>query len=148
MIQFPFLNYVFFTCNRSSMPLSVLIYKILCRTASSVSVSYFHTLTYRDIVENCYILEYIFCWRSLIFFIICLAAIIAKKGSDAWWYMTVDDLLPDKYRELASEYEKGTDTMDVWFDSGIILFHYWNCLIYMFWTCFALVSTVEQRWSQ
>lgn len=48
------------------------------------------------------------------------AAIIAQKGSDAWWYMTVEDLLPEKYREKASDYEKGTDTMDVWFDSGII----------------------------
>ncbi|KAE8734218.1 Isoleucine--tRNA ligase [Hibiscus syriacus] len=44
--------------------------------------------------------------------------IIAQKGSDAWWYMTVTDLLPVKYRDTASEYEKGTDTMDVWFDSG------------------------------
>ncbi|OMP09965.1 Aminoacyl-tRNA synthetase, class Ia [Corchorus olitorius] len=47
-----------------------------------------------------------------------LVAIIAQKGSDAWWYMRVEDLLPDKYRGKASEYEKGTDTMDVWFDSG------------------------------
>lgn len=47
------------------------------------------------------------------------AAIIGQKGSDAWWYMSVEDLLPEKYRDKASEYEKGTDTMDVWFDSGI-----------------------------
>lgn len=45
-------------------------------------------------------------------------AIIAQKGSDAWWYMTVEQLLPASYREKAAEYEKGTDTMDVWFDSG------------------------------
>lgn len=45
-------------------------------------------------------------------------AIISRKGSDAWWYMAVKDLLPAKYRDKASEYEKGTDTMDVWFDSG------------------------------
>lgn len=45
-------------------------------------------------------------------------SIIAQKGSDAWWYMTVEDLLPEKYRDKASRYEKGTDTMDVWFDSG------------------------------
>ncbi|XP_010248472.1 PREDICTED: isoleucine--tRNA ligase, chloroplastic/mitochondrial isoform X2 [Nelumbo nucifera] len=44
--------------------------------------------------------------------------LIAKKGSDVWWYMTVEELLPDKYRSMASEYQKGTDTMDVWFDSG------------------------------
>ncbi|KAL7184842.1 hypothetical protein ACSBR2_026895 [Camellia fascicularis] len=45
-------------------------------------------------------------------------AIICQKGSDAWWYMTVDELLPDVYRDKASEYEKGIDTMDAWFDSG------------------------------
>ncbi|PPD95624.1 hypothetical protein GOBAR_DD07323 [Gossypium barbadense] len=47
-----------------------------------------------------------------------IKSIIAQKGSDAWWHMTVEDLLPEEYRDTASEYEKGTDTMDVWFDSG------------------------------
>lgn len=47
-----------------------------------------------------------------------LAVIISQKGSDAWWYMRVEDLLPNAYRHKAPEYEKGTDTMDVWFDSG------------------------------
>ncbi|TYI09820.1 hypothetical protein ES332_A09G098200v1 [Gossypium tomentosum] len=42
----------------------------------------------------------------------------SQKGSDAWWYITVEDLLPEEYCDTASEYEKGTDTMDVWFDSG------------------------------
>ncbi|KAL0685797.1 hypothetical protein Bca4012_052645 [Brassica carinata] len=45
-------------------------------------------------------------------------SIISQKGSDAWWYMSVEDLLPEKYRDKAADYEKGTDTMDVWFDSG------------------------------
>lgn len=53
-----------------------------------------------------------------------LAAIISQKGSDAWWYMKVEELLPEKYRNQASSYVKGTDTMDVWFDSGIQSF--WN----------------------
>ncbi|XP_042509190.1 isoleucine--tRNA ligase, chloroplastic/mitochondrial-like [Macadamia integrifolia] len=44
--------------------------------------------------------------------------VISKKGSDAWWYMSVEDLLPEKYRDKASDYQKGYDTMDVWFDSG------------------------------
>lgn len=35
--------------------------------------------------------------------------------------MTVEDLLPEKYRTNASDYEKGTDTMDVWFDSGNVI---------------------------
>ncbi|THG12766.1 hypothetical protein TEA_028985 [Camellia sinensis var. sinensis] len=47
-----------------------------------------------------------------------IKSIISQKGSDAWWYMKVEELLPDAYRDKASEYEKGTDTMDVWFDSG------------------------------
>uniref|UniRef100_A0A453CBR8 Isoleucyl-tRNA synthetase n=1 Tax=Aegilops tauschii subsp. strangulata TaxID=200361 RepID=A0A453CBR8_AEGTS len=32
--------------------------------------------------------------------------------------MPTEELLPEKYRDKASEYRKGTDTMDVWFDSG------------------------------
>lgn len=49
------------------------------------------------------------------------AAIIAQKGSDAWWYMSVEDLLPAQYSTQANMYKKGTDTMDVWFDSGTYL---------------------------
>lgn len=44
--------------------------------------------------------------------------IIAKNGSDAWWEMSVEQLLPEKYRNNGRSYRKGTDTMDVWFDSG------------------------------
>ncbi|XP_047945517.1 isoleucine--tRNA ligase, chloroplastic/mitochondrial [Salvia hispanica] len=47
-----------------------------------------------------------------------IKSIISQKGSDAWWYMKVEELLPEKYRDQASSYVKGTDTMDVWFDSG------------------------------
>lgn len=45
-------------------------------------------------------------------------AVIAQKGSDAWWYMSNEDLLPESYRSEASQFRKGVDTMDVWFDSG------------------------------
>jgi len=45
-------------------------------------------------------------------------AIIAQKGSDAWWELSVEELLPEKYRNSYRSYRKGTDTMDVWFDSG------------------------------
>ena len=44
--------------------------------------------------------------------------IFREKGSDAWWDMSVEDLLPESLKEKADEYTKGTDTMDVWFDSG------------------------------
>ncbi|EYU43948.1 hypothetical protein ABFS82_07G014600 [Erythranthe guttata] len=47
-----------------------------------------------------------------------IKSMISQKGSDAWWYMKVEELLPEKYRNEASNYIKGTDTMDVWFDSG------------------------------
>ncbi len=45
-------------------------------------------------------------------------AIIAEKGSDAWWELSVEELLPESYRNNGHTYRKGTDTMDVWFDSG------------------------------
>lgn len=45
-------------------------------------------------------------------------AIIAAKGSDAWWEMSVEELLPEQYRNNGRSYRRGTDTMDVWFDSG------------------------------
>lgn len=45
-------------------------------------------------------------------------AIIAEKGSDAWWELPVADLLPESYRNNGRTYRKGMDTMDVWFDSG------------------------------
>ncbi len=44
--------------------------------------------------------------------------IIAAKGSDAWWELSVEELLPETYRNNGRKYRKGTDTMDVWFDSG------------------------------
>lgn len=47
-----------------------------------------------------------------------IKAIVSDKGTDAWWYMSTEELLPHKYCNKASEYQKGTDTMDVWFDSG------------------------------
>ncbi len=45
-------------------------------------------------------------------------AIIAEKGSDAWWEMSIEELLPEQYRNNGKSYRRGTDTMDVWFDSG------------------------------
>ncbi|WP_298615531.1 isoleucine--tRNA ligase [uncultured Thermosynechococcus sp.] len=44
--------------------------------------------------------------------------IIRDRGSDAWWELSVAELLPESLRDQADRYEKGTDTMDVWFDSG------------------------------
>ena len=44
--------------------------------------------------------------------------IFAEHGSDAWWSMSVEELLPESYRNNGHTYRKGFDTMDVWFDSG------------------------------
>jgi isoleucyl-tRNA synthetase len=44
--------------------------------------------------------------------------LFAKHGSDAWWKLEEKDLLPLEYGGEADKWKKGTDTMDVWFDSG------------------------------
>jgi isoleucyl-tRNA synthetase len=44
--------------------------------------------------------------------------IFRERGSDAWWELDVVDLLPESLKDQADQYSKGTDTMDVWFDSG------------------------------
>ncbi len=44
--------------------------------------------------------------------------ITAERGSDVWWELPVEDFLPEPYRSNGRTYRKGTDTMDVWFDSG------------------------------
>ncbi|GAM27902.1 hypothetical protein SAMD00019534_110780 [Acytostelium subglobosum LB1] len=41
-----------------------------------------------------------------------------KHGSDCWFNMETAQLLPAEMRNQADKYIKGTDTMDVWFDSG------------------------------
>jgi isoleucyl-tRNA synthetase len=45
-------------------------------------------------------------------------AIFAEKGSDAWWELSLEELLPEQYRNDGHQYRRGADTMDVWFDSG------------------------------
>jgi isoleucyl-tRNA synthetase len=45
-----------------------------------------------------------------------IQAIFVERGSNAWWEMENDQLLPAAYRGRALR--KGIDTMDVWFDSG------------------------------
>ena len=47
-----------------------------------------------------------------------IKSIIAKNGSDAWWYMSIEDLLLESYHSEVGNYKKGMDTMDVLFDLG------------------------------
>ncbi|WP_127556580.1 isoleucine--tRNA ligase [Saccharospirillum alexandrii] len=44
-----------------------------------------------------------------------VAARVEKDGMDAWWDLDLAELLGDD----AVNYEKATDTLDVWFDSGV-----------------------------
>lgn len=47
-----------------------------------------------------------------------IQSVFAEHGSDAWWKLDTVDLLPEKYKDQADKWTKGSDTMDVWFDSG------------------------------
>ena len=47
-----------------------------------------------------------------------IQALIAEQGSDVWWQREEAGLLPPAYADQAHLWRKGTDTMDVWFDSG------------------------------
>jgi isoleucyl-tRNA synthetase len=47
-----------------------------------------------------------------------IQALIAEHGADVWWERDEAGLLPANYSAEAAQWRKGTDTMDVWFDSG------------------------------
>jgi isoleucyl-tRNA synthetase len=47
-----------------------------------------------------------------------IQALVAEHGSDVWWERSEVDLLPPGRTAEADQWRKGTDTMDVWFDSG------------------------------
>jgi len=44
--------------------------------------------------------------------------IFKVKGADAWYDLSIEELLPVSKRELAPNLEKVNDILDVWFDSG------------------------------
>eukprot|EP00644_Phytophthora_capsici_P013267 jgi/Phyca11/560976/estExt2_Genewise1.C_PHYCAscaffold_51085 len=43
---------------------------------------------------------------------------VEREGADCWWDLSVQELLPESLKDQADQYEKGMDTLDVWFDSG------------------------------
>ena len=47
-----------------------------------------------------------------------IESLIGEHGADVWWEKDEADLLPPAYADQADQWRKGTDTMDVWFDSG------------------------------
>lgn len=53
-----------------------------------------------------------------------LRELFLKHGSDCWWNLTVDELLPNSLlakinKGESSNYKKGSDILDIWFDSGV-----------------------------
>jgi isoleucyl-tRNA synthetase len=47
-----------------------------------------------------------------------IQALFAEHGSDIWWQRDEAELLPPSHAGEAALWRKGSDTMDVWFDSG------------------------------
>ncbi len=47
-----------------------------------------------------------------------IASIFDEKGADAWWDLSIEELLPKNSKYDASNLEKVMDILDVWFDSG------------------------------
>lgn len=47
-----------------------------------------------------------------------ITQLVATHGTDIWWVLPVEELLPPDLVHLAPTLRRGDDTMDVWFDSG------------------------------
>lgn len=47
-----------------------------------------------------------------------IIATLKEKGTDYWWEGTADEFVAQEHKHEAREWRKGTDTVDVWFDSG------------------------------
>ncbi|KAL0958174.1 hypothetical protein HGRIS_000337 [Hohenbuehelia grisea] len=47
-----------------------------------------------------------------------ILTVLEKKGVQYWWDGPVEEFIPPNLRSTNEEWRKGTDTMDVWFDSG------------------------------
>ncbi|CEH11816.1 isoleucyl-trna synthetase [Ceraceosorus bombacis] len=47
-----------------------------------------------------------------------IIAVLAEKGTDYWWEGAADEFVAPQYRDDFKAWRKGTDTIDVWFDSG------------------------------
>ena len=60
-----------------------------------------------------------------------LLALIRENGSDVWWSLPIETLLPQQVIDrsgasgTSDDYVKGGDILDIWFDSGIS----WNAVL-------------------
>lgn len=77
-----------------------------------VPIAFFRIKSTKEVIFDSEILEHI-------------AKIFDEKGADAWWSMSIDELLPNGCKFKADELEKVSDILDVWFDSGST----WNAVL-------------------
>ncbi|TRM57523.1 tRNA synthetases class I-domain-containing protein [Schizophyllum amplum] len=47
-----------------------------------------------------------------------ILSLLDTKGTEYWWHGPVDEFIPPHLKNEPATWRKGTDTMDVWFDSG------------------------------
>ncbi len=47
-----------------------------------------------------------------------IANVLKDKGMDHWWIGEADEFVADRFKQEGKVWRKGTDTIDVWFDSG------------------------------
>eukprot|EP00051_Salpingoeca_urceolata_P021737 m.344124 g.344124 ORF g.344124 m.344124 type:complete len:1079 (+) comp19853_c0_seq1:157-3393(+) len=48
-----------------------------------------------------------------------IRSVLQEHGTDAWWLMPAETFVPPSRRGDGCAYAKGTDTLDVWLDSGV-----------------------------
>ena len=70
-----------------------------------VPIAFFRDKTTGELIIDDEIIEHIY-------------NIFKVKGADAWYEMSIEELLPESKKHLASKLEKVNDILDVWFDSG------------------------------
>ncbi|WP_086237232.1 isoleucine--tRNA ligase [Campylobacter porcelli] len=77
-----------------------------------VPIAFFRLKSTKEVIFDSEILEHI-------------AKIFDENGADAWWSMSIEELLPSESKFKADELEKVMDILDVWFDSGST----WNAVL-------------------
>ncbi|ANE32224.1 isoleucyl-tRNA synthetase [Campylobacter hyointestinalis subsp. hyointestinalis LMG 9260] len=77
-----------------------------------VPIAFFRDKTTKEVVFDPEILDNI-------------ASIFDEKGADAWWDLSIEELLPKGSNLNPANLEKVSDILDVWFDSGST----WNAVL-------------------
>ena len=77
-----------------------------------VPIAFFRNKSTKEVILDADVLEHI-------------ASLFDAQGADAWYSMSIEELLPEGSKYNADELEKIDDILDVWFDSGST----WNSVI-------------------